>query len=277
MTGPACIAALNTYHGSIHVSPSEPGPAKKTQQQTPANRMCTGNALRLIPGTAGYGWQISSTPNSSTTHPGKAGRPRRRTPEESAFAYIAPKCVRSQDAYRVYYEQEAEQFSRNKKEKGSVPFVPPSGRDINDDTRWENLPMNDQERLAFAWGAAHTANPYGVAAIINHGGSLATAVAYALETVEPTEGIEAWFNQRPIWPVIGNDKVVTCHQIKAVPLPTSLKRSMDEAEKSILPQAMNEVTVQENHLSQVVRIKMRTYSKKKGPEIPTHARASGPV
>lgn len=206
----------------------------------------------------------------------KAGRPKKKYPEETNYSFLAPKCVKTQEAYRSYYEQEAEQYGKSRKERGAIPFIPPSGRDINDPKKWIGLPMNNQERLAFAWGAAHTSNPYGIATIINQGGPLATAISYALETVAPAENMRSWFDLPPIWPIQGSDKVITCHQVRSSATPDKLEKEMDEAERAALP-ATHQLEREEVNLIQSVGIKMRAYKEKNNSRRPTDAGAVGQV
>lgn len=219
-------------------------------------------------GPSGVSGPVASNPR---------GRPRKRPPgtaTPSQFTFLGPKCLKNQEAYRIYYEQEADHFARALTEPGTVPMIPPTGSDITNQKLWEGSPMSDQERLAYAWGAAQAVNPYGIATIINQGGSLATAISHALQTVEPTRGIESCYIKPPIWPVAGNERVLLGQTTKTMPTTKNLKKDMDQAEK-VTFQGIHGLQATELYLAQSTKIRIRTYLKKTNEKALTHAGASG--
>jgi hypothetical protein len=222
---------------------------------------------------------MEAGPSGMSGHvaPNPRGRPRKRplgTTTPSQFTFLGPKCLRNQEAYRIYYEQEADHFARALTEPGTVPLIPPTGSDITTQKLWEGSPMSDQERLAYAWGAAQSMNPYGIATIINQGGSLATAISHALQNIEPTRGIEACYAKPPIWPVTGNDRVLLGQTTKTMPVTKNLKKDMDQAEK-VTFQGSHGIQSSELYLAQSTKIRIRTYQRKANERTLTHAGAPG--
>lgn len=201
------------------------------------------------------------------------GRPKKRIETASQFSFMGPKCVRNQEAYRAYYEQEADQFVRACAEQGTIPLIPPTGKDITRPEGWKGLPVSDAEKLAYAWGAAQAANPYGIAVIINQGGSLATAISHALQTIEPTRGVETWYSKPPVWPIAGTERVLMGQTSKTLPTTKDLRKDMDTAER-VTFLGLSGFQVNEVHLAQSAKIRIRTYVKKNKEGTLTHAGAA---
>lgn len=207
---------------------------------------------------------LPSEPANAQGNPGHSRAPqgsmdtgiRRRNREGAPPYWVPPRLIRGRDAYQRYFEQEAEQFASQGTERGVAPFIPPTGKDINSNLKWMGIPMTKRDRLAYAWGAANTAHPYGLAELINLGAPLATAVAQILQGVEPIFGIGAWYTNQPIWPIRGQSNVLVGQNSKIIPTTSDLRGDMDRGEQEVCP---GEVRQSEFHLAQSLKLHLRTY------------------
>ena len=198
-----------------------------------------------------------ANPGHSRALPESTGTQGRRRAREDALPYwVPPRLVRGKDVYQRYFEQEAEQFASQGTERGVAPFIPPTGKDINSNLKWMGIPMTKRDRLAYAWGAANTAHPYGLAELINQGAPLATAVSQILQGIEPIFGVGAWYTNQPVWPIKGHQNVLVGQNSRVIPTTSDLRGDMDRGEREVCP---GEVRQSEFHLSQSMKLRLRTY------------------
>jgi len=198
------------------------------------------------------------------TNPPANGQPRQtetnpRTSENSVIPYVPPRIGPGNEIYQDYINQEAEHYHAPITEKGVAPCILPSGRDINNPVRWEGIQLTLREKFTFAWGAAHSLSPYGLAALINQGAPLSTAIHHTLNGIDPAPGIMACYHNPPVWPVPDGTHVVVGHNSKVLPTTNDLTRDLNNSERAMMP---SEVRTAELSLAQSAKLRVRTYKRR---------------